>query len=457
MLSSTVLETLRRHFRGELIAPDHAEYDSHRKIFNAMFDRRPALIARCSNDADVVACVQIARDANVDVTVRGGGHSAAGNSVVDGTLMIDLSAMKSIQIDAAHKRLRAGAGLRLGEVDRATHEYGLATTLGTVTRTGIAGLTLGGGIGWLNGRYGLACDNVVSFDVVTADAQLFTASATEHPDLYWALRGGSGNFGIVTSFEYQLYPVQNVFAGLVAHPFAAAIDVLTFFFEYSASCPDELTTAAGLLTLPDGTPAVGMIACHCGTQSEAELALQALRRFGKPLIDTFQMRPYVEVQAMFDPMFPEGNYHYWKTYMTRTVTPEGLGAVVEAMSRKPTPLTLVFVQQVHGVASRVPVADTAFPHRGDRFDFNILAQWTDAPQTEACMGWTKKLDLAVRPHVDDSVYVNSVAEAGTERARAAYGANYDRLVEIKTKYDPTNFFHHNTNILPRDVELARSA
>ncbi|HYG98342.1 MAG TPA: FAD-binding oxidoreductase [Terriglobales bacterium] len=457
MLTSAILETLKRHFRGELLTPADTDYDSQRKIFNVMFDRRPALIARCSSADDVVTCIQVARDAGLDVTVRGGGHSAAGNSVADGSLMIDLSAMKAIKIDPVRKRLRAQAGLRLGEVDRATHELGLATPLGTVTRTGIAGLTLGGGLGWLNGRYGLACDNVTSFDVVTAHAQRLAASAQQHPDLHWALRGGSGNFGVVTSFEYQLHPVKNVFAGLVVYPFSAALDVLTFFFDYAPTTTDELTTAVGLLTLPDGTPAVGMIGCYCGDRADAERVLQPLRNFGTPMEDTFQWRPYVEVQAMFDPMFPEGNYHYWKTHMTRTVTGEGLGLIVEAAARKLSPHTLVFIQHIHGAAARVPVADTAFPHRGDRFDVNVLAQWTNPGETEANVAWTRELDAALRSHVDDSVYVNSLEVEGTQGARAAYGANYDRLVEIKTRYDPTNFFHHNANIVPRGAELARSA
>lgn len=457
MVTPKVLETLKRHFHGELLMPDIPGYDSHRKLFNAMFDRRPGLIARCSNDSDVVACVRVARDADLDVCVRGGGHSAAGNSAVDGSLMIDLSAMKTIQIDPVRRRLLAQSGLRLGEVDRTTQAFGLATPLGTVTKTGIAGLTLGGGIGWLNGKHALACDNVLSFDVVTAGAERLTASAREYPDLYWALRGGSGNFGLVTSFEYQLHAVQTVYAGMVVHPFAAAADVLKFFFEFARSSPDELTTAAGLLTLPDGTSVAALVGCYCGDPGDAERAVKPMRSYGTPVLDTFRPQPYCELQSMFDAAFPDGNYHYWKSSMTQTVDSEGLGKLVEFTAHKPSPLSLIFIQHVHGAAARVPVSETAFPHRADLFDVNILAQWTDSNEKPVNVAWARETYNALRPHVDDSVYVNSVMEEGNERARAAYGANYDRLVEIKTKYDPTNFFHHNTNIVPQGTELARGA
>lgn len=454
MILPAAISHFNGKFRGELVSPGDADYDDLRKVYNAMIDRRPAIIARCAVAADVAACINFAREQDLEVSVRGGGHSVAGKAVCDGGLMIDLSEMKAIQVDPVRRVVRAQPGLKLGEFDRETQAFGLATTLGIVSQTGIAGLTLGGGIGWLNGKHGLACDNVLSFEVVTADGQLLRASAEENADLFWALRGGSGNFGVVTGFEYTLHEVGPVLAGMAVHPQANAVSVLHFYLEFAAGCPDELSTALAMLCLPDGTPIVAMVACYCGDLREGEEAVKALRSFGTPMLENIQPMEYTALQSILDSAFPPGQQHYWKSNFARTLTEEGVDVLVEGLSRKPSPLTIAYLQQMHGRASRVLPSATAFPHRSDYFDFSILSQWTDATATEANIKWTGELYSGLRPHVEESVYVNNLGDEGSDRVRAAYGTNYGRLVEIKTKYDPTNFFHLNHNIAPQSTGAA---
>jgi FAD/FMN-containing dehydrogenase len=300
MLENSEIEKLKTSLRGQLIVPNESDYDSARKVFNAMIDRRPALIARCVGAADVISCVRFAREHDLPVSVRGGGHSIAGNAVCDDGLVIDLSRMKTIRVDPVRRVARADPGLLLGEFDRETQAFGLATTLGTFSITGIAGLTLGGGLGWLMGKHGLACDNLLSVDIVTADGRLLTASAEENPDLFWGVRGGSGNFGVVTSFEYQLHPLGPVLAGLVAYPIQQAPQVLRFFREYAATCPDELGLMSAMLTLPDGNTIVGVAACYSGDLETGERVLRPLRSFGSPVADLFQTMRYTDVQKMID-------------------------------------------------------------------------------------------------------------------------------------------------------------
>lgn len=450
MISPAAINRFQEKFRGELVLPGDAGYDHIRRVYNAMIDRRPAIIARCVAAADVVDCIHFAREQHLEVSVRGGGHGVAGKAVCDGGLMVDVSQMKGIHVDAGSRVARALPGLRLSEFDRATQAHGLATTLGIVSDTGIAGLTIGGGIGWLNGKHGLACDNVLSFEVATANGQLLCASGDENADLFWALRGGSGNFGVVTSFEYKLHTVGPMFAGMVVHPHAHAASVLRFYLEFAAACPHELSTAVAMLCLPDGTPIVAIVACHCGDLHEGEQAVKALRSFGTPILDTIQAMEYTALQSILDSAFPPGQQHYWKSNFVRTLTSEGIDILVEGMAHKPSPLTCAYLQQMHGMAGRVLPSATAFPHRGDHFDFSLLSQWADPTATKANIKWTSELHSALRPHVDEAVYVNNLGNEGSDRVRAAYGPNYDRLVEIKAKYDPTNFFHLNQNIAPRN-------
>lgn len=448
MPSPSPIAAFRTRLAGRVLTPEDAGYDSARQVFNAMIDRRPAVIAQCREPEDVAAAVLFAHEQGMPLSVRGGGHSVAGRAVCDGGLMIDLSAMKSVRIDPQARSALAQPGLTLGELDRASQEHGLATPLGIVSGTGISGLTLGGGIGWLNGRYGLACDNVNAFEIVTADAKRLSVNAGRHDDLFWALRGGSGNFGIVTSIEYRLHPVGPVLAGPIFHPLAHARDALNFFLEFSAGAPDELTTTAALVTLPDGTPAVALACCYCGSAAAGERVVAPLRAFGSPLADHLQAMPYTGVQSMLDGFFPPGRRHYWKSSLTSRVPPDVVDVLIEHVRRKPSPFTIVALQQFHGAAARVAPHETAFAHRGDRFDCLILAQWSSPADSDANIAWARELWAAVEPHVDAAVYVNNLGDEPDAVVRAAYGPNYSRLASIKAKYDPANVFRSTQNVLP---------
>ena len=434
--------------RGQLLFPHDDGYDAARKAFNTMIDKRPAAILRCAGASDVIKGVDLARDHGLIVSVLGGGHNVAGHSVCDGGLMIDLSSMKGLRVDPTRRRAQAQPGLKLGEFDRETQSFGLATPMGIVADTGIAGLTLGGGIGWLNGKYGLACDNLVSADVVTADGRFLTASATENADLFWALRGGGGNFGIVVSFEYQLHPIGQVIGGAVLHPLEKAKEVLRFYREFTSSCPDELSTMTALLPAPDGTPVAAIAVYYCGSLKEGEKVLQPLRSFGSPLLDFIGPKSHVEVQSMFDAWFPPGRQHYWKSNFIGEVSDTVIETFVDHMARKPSGSTLAYLEHVHGAASRVPVTDTAFPHRLEHHDFAIISQWDEPADAEQNVSWTRGFWEAMQADAEEAVYVNNLGEEGEERVRAAYGPNYDRLAALKKKYDPTNFFRLNQNIPP---------
>lgn len=447
-LSDEAVEKLRSGLRGSVLRPGDVDYDAARQIFNAMIDKRPALIVRCVSAADVLHAVQVARDTDVVVSVRGGGHGVAGKAVCDGGIMIDLSLMKGIRVDPVQRTARAEPGLRLAELDRETQAFGFATPSGIISNTGIAGLTLGGGLGWLNGKHGLACDNLLSVDVVTADGRLLTASATENPDLFWGVRGGGGNFGVVTSFEYRLHPLGPVLGGMIAHPFEKARRFLRFALDVSASAPDELTMKPVLLTLPDGTPAGAVNLCYCGRLSEGEHIVRQLRAFGAPLFDSVQPTSYVAVQSMLDGGAPPGNRHYWKSSFVRQLTDDGVEISVDFMSRKPSPMTFAYLQHAHGATIRVKPSETAFSHRADSYDFAIISQWSDPADDERNVTWTREFFDAMHAEVERGVYVNNLGDEGEERVRAAYGPNYERLVAIKAKYDPTNFFRLNQNIKP---------
>jgi hypothetical protein len=449
MLTESAIQKLRETLRGLTFRPGEPGYDAARTVPNAMIDRRPALIARCAGAADVIECVRFAREYDVLVAVRGGGHSVAGKSVCDGGLVIDLSAMKGIRVDPARRTVRAETGLKLGEFDRETQAFGLATTLGVVPTVGIAGLTLGGGWGNLHAKYGLAIDNVIGADVVTADGQLLTANATENPDLYWGLRGGSGNFGVVTSLEYRLHPVGPVFGGAVFHPAAKAKEVLRFWREYAASIPDELVVQGGSLTLPDGVPAFGIAGCHCGSVSEGEKVLKPLRAFGPPMADAFGVMSYLQIQGMFESFFPPGRLVYTKSNFIRSMNDETVDALVSWVGKSPSRYTFApFIEHWHGAATRVPATDTAFPHR--QYSWNLLAwsMWESPADSEKNIKWNRDCCEALRPFLVPSAYSNYLTEEGEAMTREAYGPNYERLVALKKKYDPSNLFRMNHNIKP---------
>ncbi|MGQ0570855.1 MAG: FAD-binding oxidoreductase [Armatimonadota bacterium] len=451
-LTSTWVDRFRAKLRGELLRPDENGYEAARKVWNGMVDKRPALIARCTGTADVVASVNFARDNDILLSVRGGGHNYAGKAVCDGGLMIDLSPMSAVKVDPSKQIARAQAGMRLGEFDRKTQKFGLATTLGVNTDTGIAGLTLGGGYGWLAGKYGLACDNLVSAEVVTADGQIVEANAEQHADLFWALRGAGANFGVVTWFEYRLHAVGPVLGGMVVYPLDE--NIVRFFDEFSRAAPDELCTAGVVVTAPDGSPAFAIVACYCGRPDEGESIMRPLKTFSTPLMDLISPRSYVEMQSTLDDAWPPGRHYYNKAHNIRSLNEESIRTVLRYAGVLPTPVSNIAFQQLHGAASRVPVGDTAFPHRYDHYDLLVHPATDNPNDSEKIIRWARECWGALQPFVEQAVYVNALEDAveeGERRVRQAYGPNYDRLVMLKSKYDPGNLFRLNSNIRPEVV------
>lgn len=433
---------------AHVIRPDDPGYDDARAVFNAMIDRRPLAIVRCRDALDVAAGIRYARDHDLVLSVRGGGHGVAGNAVCDGGIMLDLSAMKDVTVDPARRTAHAGPGLLLGELDAATQRFGLATPLGVMSDTGIAGLTLGGGLGWLNAGYGLACDNLIGARVVTADGDIVDVGPDEHPDLLWGLRGGGGNLAVVTSFVYRLHPVSSVLAGALTHPWAAAREVLRHHHVFMASAPDELTSAVSLGLDAAGAPAVSIVVCWTGDPAEGERVLRPLRSFGPPIGDSIGLLPFLDWQRAADPAFPRGRLHYWKSGFLRHLTDAALDALLALPPTTPTPAVGIGLQGLRGAAARVPVEATAFPHRAEQYDLLILAQWSDPARTDEQVGWTRAAFDAVRPHLEDAVYVNNLGAEGSERVRSAYGPNHARLAALKLAYDPANVFRLNQNVPP---------
>jgi FAD/FMN-containing dehydrogenase len=449
MLSDSAVQQLKKNLRGELVLPSDSVFDLTRKVWNRMIDKRPALIARCLGTVDVLRCVEFAREHNLLVAVRGGGHNIAGKSLCDDGLLVDLSSMKGIHVDPARKTARAQAGLRLGEFDRETQIFGLAATMGVATDTGVAGITLGGGYGWLDGKFGLACDNLISAEVVTAEGKIITASATENPELFWGLRGGSGNFGIVTSFEFQLHPVGPVLGGAFFYSISVARQAFRFFDEFSRACPDELSTFIAGAPASDGTPCVGIALCYCGNPARGEELLKPLRQFAPPIADMVTTRSYVEMQSLFDDAFTPGRFYYWKSSLIRQVSENAAEVLAECTKKMPvTPGSFFYLQQLHGAASRVKPSDTAFPHRYDHYNCGAMAGWDDQAQTDNNLRWSRESWNAMQPFCEHDAYVNDLGEEGEQRVHEAYGQNYDRLAALKQKYDPTNFFRLNQNIWP---------
>jgi hypothetical protein len=433
---------------GQLLLPADDGYDQARKLWNAMIDKRPALIARCAGAEDVVRCVDFARTNDLLVSVRGGDHSAAGNALCGGGLMIDLAPMNGVTVDHTARNARAGGGSRWGAFDRATQAFGLATTGGTNSDTGVGGLTLGGGIGWLAGKHGLACDNLLSAEVVTADGRLLTTSAAENADLFWGIRGGSGNFGVVTSFEFRLHPVgPTVLAGMVMHPFERAKETLRFYGDFSGDIPDELNTMAALLTSPEGLPVVAIAACYNGPIDEGEEVLRPLREFGPPLVDQIAPMPYTAIQTSLDEAFPRGRHYYWKANLIEEIGDGLIDIVVEHFATVPSPFSGIVFQQLGNAANRVGKDDTAFSHRDARYDCVAISGWTDPAQAETNIGWTRGFFDLTRPFSSGGIYVNSVMEA--DAVKSAYREEtYERLVTLKNEYDPANLFRINPNIEP---------
>jgi len=444
------LGDLRGVFQGELIHVGHAGYEQARRVWNGNIDRRPMLIARCTSVADVQRVVEFARLRGVLVSVRGGGHSAPGYGTNDGGLVIDMSSMKGIRVDEPRRTARAEGGVLWRELDHETQACGLATTGGTVSNTGIAGLTLGGGLGWLMGKHGLTVDNLISADVVTADGTFRQASATDNPDLFWALRGGGGNFGVVTAFEYRLHPVTQVLGGLVLYPLEQAGAVLRFYRDFCPSLPDEAEAYAALLTAPQGMPVAALLLGYNGSIEEGEKVLGPARRFGSPIADLVGPVPYSARQTMLDaPNAEHGLHRYWRSAFTEQISDGLIDALVEGAARFTSPLSALIFFYMHGAATRPLPTDTAFAARRAQWDFDAIGQWADAATSEQHVAWVRGLWTRCEPHLLGKAYVNHLAaDDRPEVVRASYGENYARLRQIKSVYDPTNLFRVNANIAP---------
>ena len=455
-LEAATVADFRAALRGPVLCPTDTGYEDARSIWNAHITTRPALIVRCVGVADVLASVTFAHTHQLLVAVRGGGHNFPGTSLCAGGMVIDLSLMTSVRVDARTQTARAEGGAKWGHFDRETQAFGLATTGGTDSDTGIGGLTLGGGLGWLGGKYGLACDNLIAADLVTADGQVHTASATENPELLWGLRGGCGNFGVVTSLAYQLHPVGTLVAGLVVYPLAHATEVLRCYRELAATTPDALNTACAMRTLPDGTRVVGIGVCYNGPQAAAARALQPLQRLGQPLLNTIQPQSYHQVQHLLDGVTPAGHQYYGKSHFMAGLDDAAIATLMAHFSQVSSPLSVVVFQQLGNAANRVPVEATAFGHRQARYNLNLIGQWTVREEAERHIQWVRTAWEAMVPYGTGGVYVTNVgseADEGAAVMRAAYGANYERLVALKQQYDPSNFFRHNQNINPAVVAV----
>ncbi|MDH0685386.1 FAD-binding oxidoreductase [Achromobacter animicus] len=457
-LSSSTLEDLRAAVRGQILSAGDAGYDDARKIWNATVDRRPAVIARCAGPTDVRRAVDYARENQLVVSVRGGGHNIAGTAVCDDGMMIDLSPMKSVRIDPVRARAFVEPGATLSDLDHEAQAFGLAVPLGINSTTGVAGLTLGGGFGWLTRRFGMTVDNLVSADVVTADGQLLHASDSENPDLFWALRGGGGNFGVVTMFEFQLHPVgPEVYGGLVVIPLEQARDALARYRDALPSMPQELTVWAVLRQAPPlpflpaavhGKPIIAFASCYTGDVDKGPDALQVVRGLGDPYGEHLGPMPYAAWQKAFDPLLTPGARNYWKSHNIGELEDGLIDAVVSAVQNVPSPQCEIFFGHIAGAAMQVPVSATAYPHRAAQFAMNVHGRWDDPKDDERCIAWARDIFKATEPWSQGGVYVNFLTQDETARVGAAYGENFDRLVQVKTRYDPHNLFRHNQNIKP---------
>ncbi len=460
-VNETAVQELRDSLRGKLIRPGDPDYDEARIVHNGMIDKRPALIARCTGAADVVDAVNFARENQLLVSVRGGGHNVAGHAVNDGGLVIDLSPMKGIQVDPKARVARAQGGVTWGELDRETQLFGLATPGGTVSTTGIAGMTLGGGHSWLRRKYGLSCDNLIGADVVTADGQFLHASEDENPDLLWALRGGGGNFGVVTSFEYRLHEVgPEVMFAAVMYPAELASELLPAWRDFMAEAPETVTSEAPFWSVPaapvfpeavHGREVLVLAALYSDDWREGKKVLQPLRELAEPILDMSGVYPYTQVQTTFDPFYPEGElYYYWKSLRLDRLDDEVIAAIADHVANRPSPRTLVPIWHHGGAMSRVGPEETAFGDRSAPFLLSLDSTWEDPAETEENIAWTRAAWDDMQRFSSGGSYLNFMGEEGETLVRDAYGRNYERLQALKQKYDPENVFRMNQNIKPND-------
>jgi FAD/FMN-containing dehydrogenase len=437
-----------KSIRGQILMLGDADYEAARRVFNGMVDRRPKMIIRPADSSDVVRCIAYARAHGLPLSIRGGGHNVAGSAVADGGLVIDHSSHRRVTVDGANQTADAQPGATWYDFDQAAGAHGLATTGGLVSSTGVAGFTLGGGIGWLVRRHGLACDNLIEADVITAEGRKLRAAEDGDGDLLWALRGGGGNFGVVTRFRFRVHPLGPVTGGLLVHPRSEAAELLRFWRDFVREAPEELTTIAALMTTPDGHAAVGLALCHSGSPVQAQRDLTPLRAFGPPEIDHVETVPYTVLQTFLDPTAPMGARNYWKSDFLPELTDDAIDVLVEGANRISSPLSQVHIHHLGGAATREPRGGSAFGHRGAGFVYNLIGMWTDPAEDSTHMAWARWLFDGLRQFSAGAAYVNFLGDDGPERVRAAYGPGYARLAELKRRYDPDNVFCLNQNILP---------
>jgi len=457
-VQSNQVEQLKNSLKGEVVLPTDPTYESARKIWNGMIDKRPALIARCAGTPDVVRAVNFARETGLLLAVRGGGHNIAGNAVCDNGIVLDLSLMKAAKVDPDARRVTIEAGATLADLDAATQAHGLATPLGINSTTGVAGLTLGGGFGWLSRKYGMTVDNLESAEVVTAAGEVVRASASESPDLFWALRGGGGNFGVVTRFEFRLHLVgPQVLSGLIVYPIAQAKSVLQQYREFMAKAPDELSVWTVLRKAPPlpflpaeahGTGVVVLALLYVGDPKQGQSLIEPLRKFGTPLGEHVGAQPYVAWQQAFDPLLTPGARNYWKSHNFSTLKDGLFDAVIEAIGTLPSPQCEIFFGAIGGATTRPAPDSAAYAHRDAKYVMNVHGRWDDAADDQRCIAWARDFFKASAPFASSGVYVNFLTADEIDRVRSAFGPNYDRLARVKRKYDPDNLFCMNQNIAP---------
>jgi len=459
-LDAEALEALSQQVRGPVLTPGDPAYDDARSIWNGLIDRRPALIVQCSGAADVVDAVNFAREQGLTLSIKAGGHNVAGNAVNDDGIVLDLSQMRGVHVDPALQTVRVQGGATWGDLDRETQLFGLAVPGGVVSTTGVAGLTLHGGLGHLRRKHGLSIDSLVSVDIVTADGELRRASATENEDLFWAVRGAGSNFGVVTSFEFRAHPVgPMVFVGAIFYPFEEASSILPAWRDFMATAPEELSSLAICWSVPPvepfppeihGTPVVVVAAAYCGPAEEGERVVQPLRELAQPVVDASGPWPWLGLQSGFDAIFPQGELRYWKSRSVTELSDEVIGDIIELAGRRPAPLSDIVIWHHGGAMSRVPEEETAYGGRDTQFLVTAEASWTDPAQNEEAIAWAREVFDAMERYSTGAVYLNfpGLGEEEDSLARAGYGANYDRLTALKAKYDPENLFRMNINIPP---------
>ena len=450
-LDAAAVTELAGKVSGPLLTPGDPGYDAARAVHNGLIDKRPGVIVRAHGAADVVAALAAARDAGLEVSVRGGGHNVAGRAVTNGGVMIDLSEMKGIEVDPEAQTARAEGGVLWAELNDAAAEHGLAVTGGAISTTGIAGYTLGGGLGWLMAKHGLAADNLIGVELVTAEGEVLDVSAESHPDLFWALRGGGGNFGVATAFTYRVHPLQMIVGGLIAHPIDAGPEMLRFYRDAVRGCSDDFTVFAALVHAPDGSghKIAGMIVFHTGSEEEAEREIAPFREWGSPLMVEIGPMPYPVMNTILDEGYPAGSLNYWLSSFTNGIPDELIDLAAERFASVPSPMSAIIFEHFHGAVTRVGATDTAVPHRTEGWNLLLPSVWLDPADTAANVEWTRETFAAFKPHFSGGRWLNYLTDdQGEDAIRAAYGPNYDRLVEVKRTYDPENVFRLNHNIVP---------